>query len=139
MGFNMSGVVLVTFVMSLAALLLMVVAGWAIMRLTKQLDVTRSRLAGIEREVNGLLRGAVGMGHRIVALEKRLNSTASNQDTDASTADGFAYTQAMQMFEQGADVETVASSCGFSSSEAQLMALVQKQLKSKPSRNRDPA
>ncbi len=75
------------------------------------------------------LSGSVGMGQRLLGLEKRVQSLATEKQ--APIMDEFAYGQALQMFEQGADVAAVASSCGFSSSEAQLMALVQEQIKRK--------
>lgn len=133
----MSVWVLVALTSSVGALLLLGAIGWLIVRVTSELKASRDRLASIERELNDLVRGAVGMGHRIVALEKRLQAVSSNKDGEHSSVEEFAYSQAMQMFEQGADVATVASNCGFSSSEAQLMALVQKQLKSKRSTSPD--
>ena len=80
------------------------------------------------------------MGNRIVALERKLQRLQEKQETIGGV-DEFAYSQALQMFEQGADVATVASNCGFSASEAQLMALVQQQLRKpdKPPARKAPA
>lgn len=97
-------------------------------------DQLEHKVARLEQQLQTALSGAIGMGHRIVSLEKRLQQLSSNQVNHRSVVDEFAYGQALQMFDQGADVATVASNCGFSNSEAQLMALVQQQLK-KPSKN----
>lgn len=110
--------------------------GWLFWRFNRLLQLTQSRQRALENELRDALRGAVGMGHRIVALEKRLGEISSANGQEHSSVDEFAYTQAMQMLEQGADVSTVASNCGFSNSEAQLMALVQKQLKKTSSKHK---
>lgn len=91
----------------------------------------------LEQQIGIATSGAIGMGHRIVALERKLQALQDRQDNLTGT-DNFAYSQALQMFEQGADVATVASNCGFSSSEAQLMALVQKQTKNPAPRVKTP-
>lgn len=112
------------------------VCGWLYWRFNRLLQLTQSRQRALENDLRDALRGAVGMGHRIVALEKRLGEISSTSGQEHSSVDEFAYTQAMQMLEQGADVSTVASNCGFSNSEAQLMALVQKQLKKASSKSK---
>jgi uncharacterized membrane protein YcjF (UPF0283 family) len=97
-------------------------------RLTRSEEKARQKQQYLEQQIGIATSGAIGMGHRIVALERKLQSLQDRQDNITGT-DTFAYSQALQMFEQGADVATVASNCGFSSSEAELMALVQKQAK----------
>lgn len=81
----------------------------------------------MEKQMAVVTRGGIGIGQRILTLEQKLRSLEAKQD-DVNGGDNFAYSQAMQMFRQGADIATVASNCGFSNSEAELMALVQKQL-----------
>ncbi len=100
-------------------------------RVAVKLELAAAREGHLEQEIQSMTAGSVGMGHRILALELKLSRLAE-QGSSVQEGDGFAYTQAKQMFEQGADTETVASNCGFSSSEAKLMALVQKSLKQEP-------
>lgn len=107
---------------------LLVLALWV--RVGRAEQKARQKQQYLEQQIGIATSGAIGMGHRIVALEHRLQSLQDRQDN--LPGDTFAYSQALQMFEQGADVATVASNCGFSSSEAQLMALVQKQAKNSP-------
>lgn len=113
--------------------LISVVCGAAALVLWRRLGALEESVAQkqqyLEQQIGIATSGAIGMGHRIVALERKLQSLQDRQDNLTGMADAFAYSQALQMFEQGADVATVASNCGFSSSEAQLMALVQKQTK----------
>ncbi len=94
----------------------------------RQTAVAREKILQLEQKIGVATSGAVGMGNRIVALERKLHTLQEKQENIAGV-DEFAYSQALQMFEQGADVATVASNCGFSASEAQLMALVQQQLR----------
>ena len=88
------------------------------------------KIQQLEKQVSIATQGAIGMGQRLLVLENKLRSVQVKQDELDSVggSDQFAYSQAMQMFNQGADIDTVAASCGFSNSEAELMALVQKQL-----------
>lgn len=109
---------------------LAVVAGlWRRMGRSQEAAIEKQQY--LEQQIGVATSGAMGMGQRIVALERKLQALQDRQDNLSGT-DTFAYSQALQMFEQGADVATVASNCGFSSSEAQLMALVQKQAKNSP-------
>jgi|GEM_PF-1140663 len=106
-------------------------------RLHRTEEVAHQKQQYLEQQIGIATSGAIGMGHRIVALERKLQSLQDRQDNLSGT-DTFAYSQALQMFEQGADVATVASNCGFSNSEAQLMALVQKQAKNSSSNPAKP-
>lgn len=102
---------------------------WALWRKAHaEADQAHHKMRHLEQQISIATSGAIGMGHRIVALEQKLQSLQDKQE-NLGGMDVFAYSQALQMFEQGADVATVASNCGFSSSEAQLMALVQQQIK----------
>jgi Protein of unknown function (DUF2802) len=96
--------------------------------LWKRLTKNEMALQKMERQAQTAILGAQGMGHRILALEAKINILLEKQENIAGT-DVFAYSQAKQLFEKGADASTVAISCGLSNSEAQLMALVQKQMK----------
>jgi hypothetical protein len=94
----------------------------------RQTDIFKQQNKLLEQKISMATSGAIGMGHRIVALEEKLQA-AQEKLENIGTEDVFTYSQALQMFEQGADVSTVVSNCGLSSSEAQLMALVQQQLR----------
>lgn len=106
----------------------------------RQAAGARQQVLQLEQKIGVATSGAIGMGNRIVALERKLQRLQEKQETIGGV-DEFAYSQALQMFEQGADVATVASNCGFSASEAQLMALVQQQLRKpdKPPARKAPA
>jgi hypothetical protein len=123
-------------VASLTCLIALTVTwAWA----SRQAASAREQILQLEQKIGVATSGAVGMGNRIVALERKLQALQEKQETIGGV-DEFAYSQALQMFEQGADVATVASNCGFSASEAQLMALVQQQLRKpvKPQARKKP-
>lgn len=95
-------------------------------------ETADQRVRKLEKQLTAATAGAVGIGQRIVVLEQRLNALASSREDHDLAGDQHAYTQAVQMLDQGADVDTVVASCGLSHSEAQLMALVRKQTAGKP-------
>jgi hypothetical protein len=71
--------------------------------------------------------GNVGMGQRLLAMEKRLQSASpSNQKIDYANDENFQpYSQAAQLFSLGIDSEEVARRCGLSRAEASLIQMMQ--------------
>lgn len=94
------------------------------------------QIVQLEKQIAVTTKGSIGLGQRLLALEHQLRTVLGKQE-ELQSGDTFAYGQAMQMLKQGADTATVASNCGFSNSEAELMALVQKQLAGRPRTSRD--
>lgn len=82
-------------------------------RLTKELAVSNS--------------GSVGMGQRLVAMEKKLQTAAKTQTKiDYYQDDEYQpYTQAAQMFKMGLDIDEVSRRCGLSRAEASLIHMMQ--------------
>lgn len=98
------------------------------------------RIKALEQQLAVVVKGAVGVGQRILAVEKKLQNLDANRDDLQGASEGYAYTQAMRMFDQGADVDAVVSCCGLSSSEASLMALVRSHQNPTPKKSsRTPA
>lgn len=116
---------------ALCSLLIATAGLMALMRLqAKQRTLSDSmeqRLHTLEKQIATATAGSVGVGKRLVALEQELQSLAAAREGQDFADDRQEYTQAMQMLDQGADIDTVVASCGLSRSEAQLMALVRKQ------------
>jgi hypothetical protein len=82
-------------------------------RLSKELAVSSS--------------GSVGMGQRLLAMEKRLQSEPkSAQKIDYYNDEDFQpYSQAAQLFKMGLDSDEVARRCGLSRAEASLIQMMQ--------------
>ena len=81
------------------------------------------------REVAASSSGSVGMGQRLLAMEKRLQANAAKQPEkiDYYNDDEFQpYSQAAQMFKMGMDCDEVARRCGLSRAEASLLEIMQK-------------
>lgn len=99
------------------------------------LKSTRKQAADNEKLLQKLIRdlaasnsGSVGMGQRLMAMEKRLQNTQKQSEKiDVYNDDEFQpYSQAAQMFQMGLDVEEVARRCGLSRAEASLLEVMQK-------------
>jgi len=93
----------------------------------RSLKGVKNELSGtirtLQKELNSLNSCTLGVGRRILSLEKRLAHTEGSQEK-LPEAD-FSYSKAISLFDQGMDVDVVAASCGLSQSEASLMALIQ--------------
>lgn len=101
----------------------------------KGLKVARAQQENTERLIQKLTRdlamsnsGSVGMGQRLLAMEKRLQEEPkkSDQKIDYYNDDDFQpYSQAAQLFKMGLDAEEVARRCGLSRAEASLIQMMQ--------------
>ncbi|WP_162230715.1 DUF2802 domain-containing protein [Marinagarivorans algicola] len=67
------------------------------------------------------LKVSIGMGQRMLHLEKRVKTLLEQPTAEVMEEPSFSYSQAAQMIRQGADVDTIAATCGISHSEAHLM------------------
>lgn len=98
-------------------------------RLRAQALDTEKLIQRLTREVAASSSGSVGMGQRLLAMEKRLQTTGDKkpEKIDYYNDDEFQpYSQAAQMFKMGMDAEEVARRCGLSRAEASLLEMMQK-------------
>ena len=81
----------------------------------------------LSKELATFNSGSVGMGQRLVAMEKRLQaSPKSTQKIDYYNDEDFQpYSQAAQLFKMGIESEEVARRCGLSRAEASLIQMMQ--------------
>jgi hypothetical protein len=101
----------------------------------KSLKVARAQQDNTEKLIQKLTRdlavsnsGSVGMGQRLLAMEKRLQEEPqkSDQKIDYYNDEDFQpYSQAAQLFKMGLDAEEVARRCGLSRAEASLIQMMQ--------------
>ena len=103
----------------------------------KSLQVARAQQAHTEKLIQKLTRdlamsnsGSVGMGQRLLAMEKRLQEPqTSDQKIDYYNDEDFQpYSQAAQLFKLGLDAEEVARRCGLSRAEAALVQMMRAKL-----------
>ena len=116
--------------------ILIAVAVWAF-RLSRRLkqmkqDFTEAELSQ-KKQVQVLASGSIGMGRRLVAIEKKLNLAVEKQSEILSKEGGVSYNRAMELLEMGATIDDLVSKCGLIRAEAELISL----LKQESRRNSD--
>ena len=110
------------------SLISLAVAFYSLTRIRKQAEANEKLYQRMLRDIAIANTGSVGMGQRLLAMEKRLQSEAQKpRIADDTPDDEFqAYTQAAQLFKMGLGSEEVARRCGLSRAEASLMEMMQK-------------
>lgn len=114
----------ITFTVAACLLPAAAVAIWARLRLQKfarELAVQHQLLLELKKTQSQTVQGTIGMGQRMLRLEKRIKLLLEQPSQEPLDEQSFSYTQANQMIQQGADVDTIAATCGISHSEAHLM------------------
>ena len=116
--------------------ILIAVVVWAF-RLSKRLALLNREHAEAEssqkKQVQVLASGSIGMGRRLVAIEKKLNLAVEKQSEILSKEGGVSYNRAMELLEMGATIDDLVSKCGLIRAEAELISL----LKQESRRNSD--
>jgi hypothetical protein len=104
------------------------VAVFVLLRARHHLEKANKLSERIARDLALANNGSVGMGQRLLAMEKRLQQTSTEKSkADPDDDEEFqAYNQAAQLFKLGFGAEEVAQRCGLSRAEASLMEMMQK-------------
>lgn len=120
-------------VLALVAAVLGLLALWmAVFRVTRlqaQQKALANQLAELEKNAGILVSGSLGMGQRIMSLEKKLKALDERQTGIGVAEMDFSYSQAHSMIDQGVDAGTVAVNTGLSRSEIDLMQLLHRTTK----------
>lgn len=113
---------------ALVSVIALLVALISLKQVRRQADANEKLIQKLMREVAASSSGSVGMGQRLLAMEKRLQSEAKKPEKiDYCNDDEFQpYSQAAQMFKMGMDCDEVARRCGLSRAEASLLEMMQK-------------
>lgn len=111
-------------------LLLVALAVWA-MRLSKRMKqmTLQQQEDNInqKKQVQVLASGSIGMGRRLVAIEKKLNMAVERQTEILSKEGSVSYNRAMELLAMGATVDDLVSKCGLIRAEAELISLLKKE------------
>ena len=79
----------------------------------------------LRKEVNSFRQGAVGLGKRLQALQRRLQSSERRQeDMEFKDVGNIAITHANKLVQMGAATDELMSTCGLSQAEAKLVSLM---------------
>jgi hypothetical protein len=111
------------------SVLALVISFISLQRVRRQAGENEKLIQKLMREIAASSSGSVGMGQRLLAMEKRLQSNATKppEKIDYYNDDEFQpYSQAAQMFKMGMDCDEVARRCGLSRAEASLLEMMQK-------------
>lgn len=83
----------------------------------------------LRNEIQAMTNSSIGMGRRLIEVEQKLNLTADKQlELENRDPNALAYNQATRLMEMGADVDDLVQNCGIGRPEAELMALLHKEL-----------
>ncbi len=83
------------------------------------------RIESLQRDVRALTTAAVGMGERVLEVERRQRRLAEKQESlDLFDSANQPYEQAIHLARQGVDAEELVATCGLSHSEAELIAIM---------------
>lgn len=86
-----------------------------------------------KKQVQVLASGSIGMGRRLVAIEKRLNMAVERQsELISKEGSSVSYNRAMELLEMGATVDDLVSKCGLIRAEAELISLLKKESRRNP-------
>ncbi|GAB3481011.1 DUF2802 domain-containing protein [Marinomonas epiphytica] len=111
-------------------LVLIGVSVWAF-RLSRRLSKLEQDHASADlnqkKQVQVLASGSIGMGRRLVAIEKKLNMAVERQSEILSKEGSVSYNRAMELLEMGATVDDLVSKCGLIRAEAELISLLKKE------------
>lgn len=89
-----------------------------------------------KKQVQVLASGSIGMGRRLVAIEKKLNMAVERQSEIISKeGNSVSYNRAMELLEMGATVDDLVSKCGLIRAEAELISLLKKESRRNPNSN----
>lgn len=112
----------------LVSVVALIVAIKAVKLARAQQENTEKLIQKLTRDLAMSNSGSVGMGQRLIAMEKRLQEEPkkSDQKIDYYNDEDFQpYSQAAQLFKMGLDAEEVARRCGLSRAEASLIQMMQ--------------
>ncbi|OPX56789.1 Protein of unknown function [Oceanospirillum multiglobuliferum] len=106
----------------------------------RQLSVLREQLAQnkveteqlvqtLRNETHAMGSGSIGVGQRLLEVEKKLNYTAEKQvELEQKDSGNIPYIYAIRLVEMGASADDLVDNCGLARVEADLLALVHREL-----------
>lgn len=115
-------------VLTLTAVLSAVICVYVLVRIKRQ-ERQQALINVLRNEIRAMTNGSIGMGKRLLAIERTLNITVEKQQELENRDPGvLAYNQAAKLMEMGASVDDLVRNCGIGRPEAELMALLHREL-----------
>ena len=105
--------------------LVLCVALWSVARGQRQNRLLRKEVQQLRNDIRALTTSSVGVGGRVLELERRLRRLAQRQEEfDIYESANQPYEHAIAMARKGADVKQIEEMCGVSRNEAELIQMM---------------
>lgn len=90
---------------------------------------TQMLVQSLRNETHAMGSGSIGVGQRLLEVEKKLNQTMERQvDLEQKDTGSLPYNYAIRLVEMGATSDDLVENCGLARVEADLIALVHNEL-----------
>lgn len=110
--------------LALAAAVLLLALG-SNLRQRRRLHTTEAQLDTLRNDIRALTTAAMGVGGRVLELERRQRRLAERQEqVDIYESANQPYEHAIQMARHGSGVEELVEVCGVSKNEAELITMM---------------
>lgn len=91
---------------------------------------TQMLVQSLRNEAHAMGSGSIGVGQRLLEVEKKLNETLERLDNlEQKDVGSLPYNHAIRLVEMGATADDLVENCGLARGEADLIALVHNELK----------
>jgi len=120
-------------ILTLTAIVSALICIHVLIRIKRQERRQQALINVLRNEIRAMTNGSIGMGKRLLAIERTLDITIERQQELENRDPGvLAYNQAAKLMEMGASVDDLVRNCGIGRPEAELMALLHRELHSGP-------
>ena len=125
---------LILWVIAIAAVLVAVYSVMQVLTMRRLLDrnkhETQMLVQSLRNETHAMGSGSIGVGQRLLEVEKKLNQTMERQaDLEQKDIGSLPYNYAIRLVEMGATADDLVENCGLARVEADLIARVHTELK----------
>ncbi len=104
---------------------LLLLALFALYRQQRKNRSTTDLLQRTQNDLRALINASVGMGERMLEMERRQRRLAERQEQlDIYDAANQPYEQAIRMAQNGSEIEELVDICGLSKTEAELIKIM---------------
>ncbi|MFG1488101.1 DUF2802 domain-containing protein [Oceanospirillum sp. HFRX-1_2] len=127
---------LILWAVAIIAILVAVYGVMQILTLRRLLDrnkhETQMLVQSLRNETHAMGSGSIGVGQRLLEVEKKLNQTMERQtDLEQKDVGSLPYNYAIRLVEMGATSDDLVENCGLARVEADLIALVHSELRNR--------
>ncbi|WP_086480801.1 DUF2802 domain-containing protein [Oceanospirillum sanctuarii] len=127
---------LILWAVAIIAVLVAVYGFMQVLTLRRLLDrnkhETQMLVQSLRNETHAMGSGSIGVGQRLLEVEKKLNQTMERQaDLEQKDVGSLPYNYAIRLVEMGATSDDLVENCGLARVEADLIALVHTELRNR--------